>query len=67
MPKITATIHLRTREEVLDLIDELKRALKRSESSGGAYYASMEDTDAKAIFKVWVPVVPRIRLSRKGA
>ena len=56
MPEIVkVVINLKHREEVVDLIDDLKRCLKSSEASGGMYHAVIKDETAEVDFRVWVP------------
>jgi len=56
---------VKDRQEVLDLISDLRNALKRSERSGGAYGVYRKNEEGMVVFAVEIHVPPR--QSRKGA
>lgn len=63
LPKLRVTFH--SREEVLDLVNDLRRALKRSESAGGCYWAFSKDRTGTVEFQIHVPARVRMRRARK--
>ena len=54
--KSRVTVTLRSREEVLDLIGDLRRCLKLSERGGGQYVTGVKDTTGDVVIHVHVPV-----------
>ena len=60
-PRVEVRINLKSRAEVVDLIEELADKLFESERKGMMRFATMNDTGGSVIFSIHCPFNPHAR------